>query len=293
MMKTTGFRAVRRVFLALLLGVGGACQAGFITSAFNGSTENFDSTTGLGGSNAPKAMNAAQCAVDNGVSEAFCNSFYGGVFSVGLTGTFTFDSGVEMALPNPNAVLLNQGVPSAAQILNQTEVFVGNFSLGGATFTVESGGSVGPGNNLPVFSGDSTNEGYVVVTSPAFNASTSEGIGRGVVRFKLPENVAKVGGYVTGTTLDVSVYDEDGLLVGGQANVLADTTLANWSNNFIGWEEPSNKIRYIEFKGKNMVVDNLKFAVPVPSVLLLLMSGMLFLVWVRNRCSGVFDKSCT
>ena len=187
-------------------------------------------------------------------------------FKPGVNGPFTFNSGVTLTGPIPNAL-----PPSAVGIP------VGDFSLGPAVFGLGDNGLIASANDVP------DGSAYLALNSHP-----------GPIEFTFTSDVFRVGALVAGGTAfgmgpgfsTLSAFDASGKLL--ETVSVTKVNVSSWSSNFAGLQTDSG-IRKISFSdsdaGRNpLVLDRLTFEpVPEPTTWLVIAVGLLC---VAFRLSG-------
>lgn len=158
----------------------------------------------------------------------------GGILVPGVNAPYTFTSGATLSSPNTNADL---GI----------SYFVGDFSIGDATFSLGDNGTVASAADIP------SGTAYF-----GYNDFASSG----PVEFTFDSNISLVGAYVNTSVgsdllglLNLSAFDGDGNLL--ETVSLSSVQVGNWSTNFLGVQ--NSGIRKIQFSGDFFVLDTLTF----------------------------------
>ena len=181
-----------------------------------------------------------------------------GFLEPGVVSPFTFPSGATLTGPIPN--------PG-----EKSGVIVGDFTIGGAVFGLIANGVISSAANVPFGSA------YMGLDELATDP----------IEFTLPTDVLRVGAFVTGAPGMLTIDVLDALDVVLETHSIAAVTVGSWGTNFLGIQTPG--IRKVRFNGDFLVLDKLTFetaaaaAVPEPSTILLLGSGLAGLVAWRMR----------
>jgi len=239
---TCGVLLMKRVFLGTVLCffLAGPAMSFSITPAAFGSgaiVENFEGLT---------------------VGPNVGTSPFGNILEPGITGPYTFSSGVTLTAPVPNPGTMNDGV------------FVQDFALGNSASNNWAGnGSVSSAANVPF-------------STAYLGAFDNIGGDTQPVSFRLTfaSDVLAVGAYVTGiptTNVRLDAYNASNNLL--ESVTVGTVPVSQWGTNFIGLEQAAG-IRSIAFTAIDFGIADLTFQpVPEPSSAMLLAVGILGLVF--------------
>jgi len=185
----------------------------------------------------------------------------------GTVSAYTFASGVMLTSPIPNPGVMNMGA-FVHDLARATDVQ----NTWGATGTIDDPTDVPFG------------DAYLGAFHP-----TGAGTASFTLAFANPMD--RVGAYVTGaagSTITMRAYDGSGVLL--ESVTGSAVVLSNWSNNFIGVQQPG-RIARVTFTGLDFGIDALTFEdtpllVPEPATLHALLLGVLTL-----SCLATFQRA--
>lgn len=193
---------------------------------------------------------------------------FANILEPGLSGSYTFASGIILTAPVPNPGTLSNGA------------FIHDFSLpAGATNGWGANGSVSSAANVPfgtAYLGAFDNlSGATVPTSFTLDFGS---------------DMLRAGAYVTGaagSTVKIDVYGVLGNLL--ESATISTVPVASWNSNFLGIQSTSG-IRRMVFSGVDFGIDGLTFEangsvlpVPEPSTAVFVLGGLIGLSATGRR----------
>jgi hypothetical protein len=189
---------------------------------------------------------------------------FANIFSPGVSGPYTFSTGIVLNGTNPG--------------LFANGAFVHDAALAGAVNNWAANGSVGNAAQVP--------DPWGLPSSSYLGAFDSLGTGSALLDISFTQDMTRVGAFVAGaagSTITLEAYDALGNLL--ESMTIASPTVAAWGSSFVGLER-SEGIRRVVFRGADFGLDGLTFEaapVPEPSVMLLASVGALGLWLLGER----------
>ena len=190
-------------------------------------------------------------------------SAFANIFLPGVSGPYTFSTGIVLNGTNPG--------------LFQNGAFLHETALGGASNNWGANGSVSNAGQVP--------DPWGAPSSAYLGAFDSLGTGSALIDISFTQDMTRVGAFVAGaagSTVTLEAYDALGALL--ETMTIASPSVSAWASSFIGLER-SEGIRRIVFRGADFGIDGLAFeSAPVtePSFALLAGGGVLGL-WLMGR----------
>jgi hypothetical protein len=189
---------------------------------------------------------------------------YANIFSPGVSGPYTFASGMILGGTNPG--------------LFQNGAFLHDAAIAGASNGWGTNGTVSTAAQVP--------DPWGVASSEYLGAFDSLGTGSAVIDISFTTDMRRVGAWVAGaagSNVTLDVYSAANVLL--ESVTIAAPTVASWGSSFLGIER-SEGIRRIVFRGADFGIDGVTFeaaSVPEPRAALLASVGVLGLWWMGGR----------